>query len=101
LIVASSGAEEWAEAAGYFDAFQEKYPDSVWHTDTVIATLPALAESGCQAEAADGLESLVLPSDAAGPTPEWDELFRHLRRLHHRPRDAAGGAVRTYSASIR
>jgi tetratricopeptide (TPR) repeat protein len=75
LIVASSGAEEWAEAAGYFDAFQAKYSDSFWHTDTVIAALPALAETGRQDEAAGILESFVLTSSSAGPTPELDELF--------------------------
>lgn len=75
LIVASSGAEEWTEAAGYFDAFEEKYSDSFWFNDTVIAALPALAETGRQEEAASILESLVIKSAAAGPSPELDELF--------------------------
>jgi TolA-binding protein len=59
LIIQKTEREAWGEAEAHYQEFRQKYPESDYRHDVLVASLPMLVEQGRQDDGVEQLRSVV------------------------------------------
>jgi len=75
LVGLASFEERWEDVGTLFNEFQDKYPDSPFHVELLVASLTGLGQIDRAHQAIDLLEKAILQYGTSAVSPELSELF--------------------------